>query len=325
MTRGFLLGKFLPPHNGHLLLCEAARALVDELTILVCWLPDDPIPGEQRLAWMRALVPDARVVGHGAVVPQAPEDHPDFWAIWRGIVRDAHPDPIDRVFASEAYGHRLATELGAKFHPVDPERLAWPVSGTAARADPWAHWPSLPRPVRAHFARTVCLHGPESTGKSMLSAALAAHYRTLHVPEYGRSWCAEHGNAPSPDDLIDIARTQDAMAMSMRGDCDRLLILDTDRLMTIVWGQMLHGRRDPRLEAGGMPADLYLMLEGDVPWIDDGTRLFGDHVVRRRFADICRNELSRRGVAWAAIAGPFDDRLSRAIAAIDAHFAIGTS
>ena len=52
----------------------ATRALVDELTVLVCWLPDDPIAGAVRLAWMQDLLPDCRVLGHGAVVPQAPED-----------------------------------------------------------------------------------------------------------------------------------------------------------------------------------------------------------------------------------------------------------
>ncbi|MGZ8360309.1 MAG: adenylyltransferase/cytidyltransferase family protein, partial [Allosphingosinicella sp.] len=101
MSRGFVLGKFMPPHAGHVFLVETARTLVDELTILVCWLPDDPIPGEARLAWMRELFPHCRVVGHGALVPQAPDEHPDFWPIWRRIVREAHPEPIDTVFASE--------------------------------------------------------------------------------------------------------------------------------------------------------------------------------------------------------------------------------
>ena len=108
MTRGFVLGKFMPPHEGHVLLCDTARRLVDELTILVCWLPDDPIPGPLRLAWMRELFPTCRVIGHDAPVPQQPADHPDFWPIWRGIVKAAHPEPIDRVFAGQDYGMRLA-------------------------------------------------------------------------------------------------------------------------------------------------------------------------------------------------------------------------
>ena len=41
MKRGFILGKFLPPHAGHVALIRSATALVDELTILLCALPDD--------------------------------------------------------------------------------------------------------------------------------------------------------------------------------------------------------------------------------------------------------------------------------------------
>lgn len=145
---GFVLGKFMPPHAGHLLLCDTAMLGCSRLTILVCWLPGDPVPGPSRLAWMRELYPACRVVGHGAVVPQAPEEHPDFWVIWRGIVRVAHPEPIDRVYASEPYGARLATEVGATFVPVDLARRRVPLSATMVRADPARHWHRLPASVR---------------------------------------------------------------------------------------------------------------------------------------------------------------------------------
>ena len=150
MTTGFLLGKFLPLHAGHQLLIETACAMVDRLTILVCWLPDDPIPGKLRLQWVRDLYPDCNVIGHGAVVPQEPADDPDFWGIWTDIVRTAHPSPIDMVFASETYGEELAARVGARFVPVDIDRTALPVSGSAVRAHPGAQWSWLAEPVRSH-------------------------------------------------------------------------------------------------------------------------------------------------------------------------------
>lgn len=149
---GFLLGKFMPPHAGHGLLCDTARDECERLTILVCWLPDDPVPGALRLGWMRTLYPGCRVVGHDAVVPQAPAEHPDFWAIWRGIVRAAHPNPIDRVYASEPYGERLAAEVEAVFRPVDIARARVPLSATMVRADPVRHWSMLPDPVRDWYS-----------------------------------------------------------------------------------------------------------------------------------------------------------------------------
>ncbi|WP_425229880.1 hypothetical protein [Sphingomonas sp.] len=149
---GFLLGKFMPPHAGHQLLCDTAVSECERLTILVCWLPDDPVPGPLRLDWMRSLYPGARVLGHDAIVPQEPSEHPDFWPIWRSIVRAAHPEPIARVFASESYGARLAAEVGARFHPVDIARKRVALSGTMVRADPSRHWTLLPAPVRAWYA-----------------------------------------------------------------------------------------------------------------------------------------------------------------------------
>jgi HTH-type transcriptional repressor of NAD biosynthesis genes len=149
---GFVLGKFMPPHAGHLLLCDTGMQKSVRLTILVCWLPDDPVPGPLRLEWMRALYPACRVVGHGEVVPQSPEEHPDFWPIWQAIVRRAHPEPIEKVFASEPYGWRLALELMAVFHPVDLGRIRIPLSASMVRRDPQRHWGHLPEPVRKWYS-----------------------------------------------------------------------------------------------------------------------------------------------------------------------------
>ena len=318
VTRGFLLGKFMPPHAGHQLLVETALGLVDELTVLVCSLPGDPIPGPLRLEWMRELFPRVRVIGHDAVVPQAPEEDARFWPIWRAIVRAAHPEPIDLVFASEAYGVRLAEEIGAQAVLVDPERLAIPVTASAIRADPWAQWRFLPAPVRPHFARTICLHGPESTGKSTLASRLARHFDTIFVPEYGRTYCEQHGLDLAMADLVAIARTHAAITGAALRRCDRRLILDTDPLMTAVWAEMLFGRRDPWFDRFEHTADFYLLLDIDLPWVDDGTRFFGEPERRRRFFNLSRAELDRRGLRHAVIGGPAEQRFDRALAAIAA-------
>ncbi len=316
MTTGFLLGKFMPPHDGHVLLAATAQALVDRLTILVCSLPDDPIPGPLRLQWMRELFPGADVVAHDVPVPQAPDEHPDFWPIWRDIVRTAHPDDIDIVFASEAYGARLAEEAGARFVMVDPDRAAVPVSASAIRADPFAHWRHIPVPVRPWFARTICLHGPESTGKSTLAPQLARHFDTLYVPEYGRTYCEQHGIDLTMADLLAIGQTHAAMTRALLRQCNKRLILDTDPVMTAAWARMLFDRQDPWFERFDETADLYLLLDIDIPWVDDGTRFFGEADRRRRFFDLSRDELERRGLPYVVIGGAPDERLARAIEAI---------
>ncbi|MCZ8135494.1 MAG: AAA family ATPase [Porphyrobacter sp.] len=321
--RGFLLGKFMPPHAGHMALIRAARALVDELTVLVCWLPDDPIAGETRLAWMRELAPDCRVIGHGEVVPQAPEDSPDFWPVWRGIVAAAHPEPIDYLFAGEDYGAELARQVGGLFVPLGGRVLGLgddPVAGlsaSAVRADPAVHWPYLPAPVRAHYRRTICLHGAESTGKTTLAALLAAEAGALTVGEYGRSHCEAHKDPLTLDDLLLIGRAQQAMIDAAAEWAGPLLIADTDALMTAAWTEMLLGQRPAELMAAPK-ADLYLLLEPDLPWVDDGTRFFSEPEDRHRFAKLVAQVLEDAGVPYVRISGQGEARLAAARAAIGA-------
>ena len=166
--------------------------------------------------------------------------------------------------------------------------------------------------------RTICLHGPESTGKSTLAPLLAAHYQAEVVPEYGRSYCETYGTALAMDDLLDIAETHDAMTAAALARGGSHLILDTDPLMTAVWADMLFGRRDPWFARGRRTADLYLLLVIDLAWVDDGTRMFGGEAERRRFFDLSRAELEARGLPWALVSGPAEARFAGALSAIRA-------
>lgn len=328
MKRGFVLGKFMPPHAGHLFLCESAAAMVDQLTVLVCWLPDDPIPGEQRLAWMRELLPHARVVGHAEIVPQHPDDSPDFWPIWRAIVAAAHPEPIDRLFAGEGYGAELARQVGGTFVPLgaralaaDPNGLGG-VSATAIRADPWGEWRWLPPPVRAHYAHRIVLHGVESTGKSVLAEQLARHFGTLWVPEYGRTHAETYGLEMDAADLLLIGEAQSATIAAAARACTRRVFADTDALMTATWARMMLGHVPPALLAHPR-ADLYLHCAADVPWVNDGTRIYGEDDTRSRFDGMCRDVLADTGARWVELAGDWDARFAAAVAAIETMQAPG--
>ena len=58
----------------------------------------------------------------------------------------------------------------------------------------------------------VVLYGPESSGKSTLSQALADHYNTAYVPEYARLYLQDKWDRKSEictqEDLIPITRGQ---------------------------------------------------------------------------------------------------------------------
>jgi len=152
MTTGLLLGKFLPLHRGHMHLIETAKSRMDHLTVLVCTLEREPIPGELRYQWLRELFPDVNVQHFAEDLPQYPKEHPDFWNIWLNVTRRYVPIGPDVVFTSEAYGDKLAEVLGAQHICVDLRRETFPVSGTAVRDNPLAYWDFIPPPVQSYYA-----------------------------------------------------------------------------------------------------------------------------------------------------------------------------
>lgn len=338
MTATLVLGRFMPLHAGHVALIETAQALgdADVLTVMLCWQADDAVPPATRLQWLRETFPAARVVALEARLPgeravletmapetmspetMSPETAARLAAAIRTLQSGERGRAIGRLVAADRAQAPIAAALGARFVLIDPEHEAVPVRSAAVRADPRAHWPVLPRAVRPHYAATICLHGPESTGKSTLAPLLAAHFETLFVPEYGRTYCEQYGTDLRMDDLVAIGRTHQAMTQALLRQCNRRLILDTDPLMTAAWADMLFGTRDPWFDAFADTADLYLLLDIDLPWVDDGTRFFGVDDARRRFFDVSRRELERRGLPYAIIGGPGTERLPRALAAIAA-------
>ena len=160
-----------------------------------------------------------------------------------------------------------------------------------------------------------CFHGGESTGKSALAAKLSAELGCPWVPEYGREYAEQHGTEFTMADLLAIAEGQDdAMQAAATGN-PPLLILDTDPLMTAAWAQMLFG--DVPASLLRYPkAELYIEFAADVPWIEDGTRIFGSAAERTRFAVTAHDMLVRADVPFVTIAGDWDKRAVSVRAAI---------
>jgi NadR type nicotinamide-nucleotide adenylyltransferase len=318
--RGLVIGKFYPPHRGHKHLIETARAGVEELWVIICRRPGEDPPAELRAAWLRELHPDANVL--------LVEDRldPDDSRAWAEYTKQQLGFVPEVVYTSEDYGESFARCLGCEHVLVDRARTWVPVSGTAVRADPLACWEFLEPPVRAHYALRVCLVGAESTGKSTLASALAEHYRTVWVAEYGREYSErklkEEGSCVwRSDEFAHIARVQSEHEDEAARRADKILFCDTDAFATGVWHRRYMGARAPEVE--GLAArrrrpDLYLLTGADAPFVQDGTR-DGEHV-RGWMHEAFVAELTAQGRPFRLLSGPLGGRLAQAVEYVDELF-----
>lgn len=319
-----ILGKFLPPHQGHQYLIDFARERVDHLTVLVCSIEREPIAGHLRFEWMKELYPDLNVVHLTDENPQEPHEHPQFWEIWTRSIRRFIPTGPDLVFTSEEYGDELARRLGARHVLVDLDRSQVPVSGTKVRERPFDNWQYIPECARPYFVKRVAIVGPESTGKTTLAAKLAERFQTVWVPEFARAHLEEKYPPASLEisegDIEDIARGQAKSEDRLARKANRVLVCDTDLITTMVWSEHFLGYCPDwiRQAADRRNYDLYLLTDIDVPWVAEPQRV-GDHL-RADFLRRLRRELESRGRDYKLVSGSYKERLQRAAQTIERLF-----
>ena len=315
--RGLVIGKFYPFHRGHRLLVETALAHAAEVTVIVCDQDGKRIPARLRESWIRELAPAVRTI-------VAPEDHladddSKGWAEYTVKLLGSAPDA---VFTSEDYGDKYAEFMGATHVLVDKERLRLPVSGTQVRENPYVNWEWLDPPVRAYFAKRVAVVGAESTGTTTLALALAEHYRTAWVPEYGRTYWEGKMRAPGAADwrteeFVHIASVQNEMEDRLARTADRLLVCDTDSFATTLWHERYLGSLAPEVArlAAGREYSHYFLTGDEIPFVQDGTR-DGEHV-RHRMHQRFLEELRRQGQDYTLLSGSREERLHAAVAVCD--------
>lgn len=315
---GLVIGKFLPPHRGHQFLIDTAVALSEQGVVIVCAKPTDPIPGTLRQQWLQELHPAARVL---LIDDRYDETDSAVWAAntvrWLGRAPDA-------VFTSEDYGDRYALLLGARHVCVDRARLTVPISGTAVRNDPYAHWEHLGPPVRAWFAKRVCVLGAESTGTTTLARDLAARLQTVWVEEYGREVSvvklATHDPGWRTEEFTQIAEEQTRREDAAARQANRVLICDTNAFATALWHRRYLGTRSPAVEAIARRGrcDLYLLTGDEIPFVQDGLR-DGEHL-RHEMHGWFEGALRGQPVPWRLLRGSREARLEEALRWVDALF-----
>lgn len=236
---GLVLGKFMPPHRGHQYLIDFAGQLTENLTIVVGSLSSEPICGELRFSWMKELYPQHRVLHLTDENPQLPEEHSDFWNIWKTSLERLSGQPVDRLFASEAYGQKLAKVLGAEFFPTNNMRSTFSVSASQVRESPVALWSQLPRLVQSSLIQKVVVLGPNPQNTLALCRELGSVFPSCVVPSYTRSYLRDRNLPPSLTNWNSLIEGQRASEKALSKAGFPLLICELEPHFLEVWGREL--------------------------------------------------------------------------------------
>jgi NadR type nicotinamide-nucleotide adenylyltransferase len=167
--------------------------------------------------------------------------------------------------------------------------------------------------------KKIAVVGPESTGKSTMSAFLAKHYQTVWVPEYAREYCEKLSEPPTWQDEVNMFYGQLALEKSILPQAaNDILICDTTFITVKIWSDQMFGKSPQEVldELPKHPYDLYLLLDIDLPWEDDPLRDFPD--MREHFMQVWHKELQQLNANYVVISGSGVERYEHAVAMIDA-------
>lgn len=303
-----VIGKFMPLHKGHMHMIEQAALNSNVVTVLVCSLQSEPIPGILRFSWMKQEFPLLDVRHIWADLPQYPEEHEDFWSIWCKVIRDNTSEDLDVIFSSEDYGDTLGDKLNISSVIVDKSRTHVPISGTKIRNDVYKNFKYLSDAAKPYHVRKVVILGPESCGKTTLAQRLSEEINCPWVPEYGREYVdnfeqkyLSQNQEFSTLDISHIAAGQMLAEEKAAKNSNSLIICDTDLITTQIWSEIYLGYCPDWIinESMNRKYDLYLVCPPNIPWVDDGTREMSD----RRIWHYNRilEELSKRKIDYEVV------------------------
>ena len=309
---GLILGKFYPFHKGHEYLIQEAVQQCENLTVLVCSLQKETISGIIRFEWVKKTFPNINVVHVTDENPQYPEEHPNFWDIWKTTIQKAHPNPIDVIFTSEDYGYPLAKVLGCKHIEIDKERKKFPISGTKLRENPYKYWEFLPEVVRPCFVKKIVITGAESTGKTTLCQKLAKEFETIWVPEFARIYLEEKQKSVEKEDILRIAKGHTELEDEYTLKANRVLIIDTDMIITKLYSQ-IYFQTVPKFvldEIQKRKYHLHIVLTPDVSWVADPLRDLPHF--RDEFHKLLLEELQKVQAHYQIVSGNYQERFHKA-------------
>jgi len=332
VTIGFYGGKFLPLHMGHVNCIITASTMCDKLYVGLSHsenrdkqLCNDKMPYisvEKRLQWLDQLTSSFTNI---EIFEFMDEDGIEYnsWEDGANQVRRFIGENIDYVFGSEGGYKEIFNKIypSAQYILIDSAREKFKISATQLREDGvFAHWDAIPNVCKPYFNKKVMVVGTESCGKSTLVNKLALYYNTEYVEEYGRLMCEElNTGQPTKEYYPYIAYGHKMHEFQKNKRANKLLFIDTESVVTQFYSELYANTHYDVLDemAKLHKYDLWLFLEPDVEWVNDGLRKHGLYKERAENNSKLKEMLRLKNIKIIVINGNYNERFDKSIKEID--------
>lgn len=319
----------MPLHKGHLALFEFAGKQCDTLHILLCHTNNELIPGAVREEWLKDMEcksANVRVISFAYSEDDLVNTSVSSRKVslkWSEAIKNILPD-IDLVFSSELYGDYLAEFMNCQHIVFDIERKSTAISASAIISNPLLYWNYIAEVAKPYFVKKIVLLGTESTGKSTLTRRLAEYFGTGYVPEMARD-VLEKTTECKPHHLIEIAELHAKEILKKVKKANRLLFIDTDINITASYSEYLFNQHLP---VGGWieeanKSDLYIFLEPDCEFVQDGTRLTESE--RNKLSLFHKEQLHKKGIAYFSVYGNWEERFKQSCSIVKKELNLNNS
>lgn len=278
MKKGFIFGKFYPFHNGHQAMINFALTQGSEIKVLVCAEKYETIPGEVRANWIRDTFKDdprvqVEVFNYkDSDYPSTSEADLDISRKWSRLFSEKFLG-YNFFVTSEAYGTYIESFTGFRHIMFDQARSGVNISASTIRSDMRSNWSYLPSSVQKHFQLKIVIGGTESTGKTtMIQKLNESMPDSIIIGEAGRD-VVDSSKTVTINELKEIL-IQHNQKITDANVTKPIVLIDTDYNTTVSYAYF---KFDVKLVPYPYipiesKCDLYLYLNKNVPFIQDGTR-----------------------------------------------------